>query len=543
MSKDLLHKILALKTENEVVEFKEAKTQYSKDKLGQYFSALSNEANLMSVDCAWLLFGVTNDRKVVGTSISDVQLNEFKNELAQHTSPRASFENTIRVDENGLEVIMCRIPPAPIGQPVAWKGFCYGRDGESLGPLNQHEYDIIRQQTAADWSAHIIAEATLDDLEPKAIAFAREQYLEKNKHIAKEIDTWDTITFLNKAKVTIKGGITRAAIILLGKPESDHFINPAQAQITWILKDKDNQQRDYAHFGCPLILAVDQVRAKIRNLKYRYITDGTLFPDEVDSFDPYIIRESLHNAIAHQDYTRNGRIDVVEREDGYLFFTNQGTFIPESVEYVVKSNSPESRYRNPFLANAMVNLNMIDTVGSGIRRMFEIQRAKYFPLPDYELEKSKVQLEIVGKVLDMQYASKLAQMPDLTLDEIILLDKVAKHKLINDAEAAILRKKRLIEGRKPNFYVSAKVAEVTGEQAEYIRKKGFDDAHYRDMILKYLETFGEGFKADFERLLIDKLPEVLNEEQKKNKIKNFLQRLHREGKISGGYKQAWRLSK
>lgn len=39
---EILDKLLQLTTENEVVEFKEAKTQYDKDKLGQYFSALSN---------------------------------------------------------------------------------------------------------------------------------------------------------------------------------------------------------------------------------------------------------------------------------------------------------------------------------------------------------------------------------------------------------------------------------------------------------------------------------------------------------------------
>lgn len=298
------------------------------------------------------------------------------------------------------------------------------------------------------------------------------------------------------------------------------------------MRDKDNIEKDYAHFGCPFILAVNEVKDKIRNLKYRYIKDGSLFPDEVDQFDPYIIRESLNNCIAHQDYTLNGKINVVEREDAMLTFSNAGSFIPESVEHVIKSDAPESRYRNPFLANAMLNLNMIDTTGSGIKRMFVIQRKKFFPLPDYDLSKNKVQVTIVGKVLDMKYAIKLAQMPDLLLDEIILLDKIAKNKSISDDEAKELKAKGLIEGRKPNYYVSSHIANATGEKAEYIKLRGFKDEHYKKMILEYIDKFGSADRQGIHKLIFEHLPSVLNEKQKNNKIHNVLYALSRkENKI------------
>ena len=129
---------------------------------------------------------------------------------------------------------------------------------------------------------------------------------------------------------------------------------------------------------------------------------------------------------------------MVEREDGILTFSNSGTFIPESVEHVINADAPESRYRNPFLANAMVNLNLIDTIGSGIKRMFNIQRKKYFPLPDYDVSNKKVQVSIIGKVLDVNSAKKLAQLPSLTLQEIILLDKVSKARKLTNEEAKTL---------------------------------------------------------------------------------------------------------
>lgn len=527
----ILDRLLNLTTENEVVEFKEAKTQYDKDKLGQYFSALSNEANLKGLDSAWLVLGVKNDKTVVGTIINDNQINEYKLEMANHTSPRLSFELTERVEIDGKYVILCKIPAAPLGQPASWKGHCYGRDGESLGALHDNERDRIKiQNTVRDWSAQIIPDATLNDLSQEAIKFAREQYIEKNRKNEDEIRQWDTVKFLNKVKVTIQGKITRTSLLLLGNPESDHFINPAQAKITWILKDKDNTEKDYKHFGCPFILSVSQLKNRIRNIQYRYIQDGTLFPDEVEQFDPYIIRESLNNCIAHQDYTLCGKINVVEREDGMLVFSNSGSFIPESVEKVIQADAPESRYRNPFLANAMVNLNMIDTTGSGIKRMFNIQRNKYFPLPDYDLSKNRVQVTIIGKILDIEYARKLAQLPSLSLNEIIVLDKVSKNKPINVAEAANLKTKGLIEGRKNNYHISSKVADATGDRANYIKQRGFKDDHYKTMILELIGKYGKATKNEINKLIIDILPSVLSKSQKENKVRNIVYAMSKKDK-------------
>ena len=133
------------------------------------------------------------------------------------------------------------------------------------------------------------------------------------------------------------------------------------------------------------------------------------------------------NLTAHQDYTIGGKINVVEFEDRKLIFSNKGSFIPKTINNVLESNAPEERYRNKFLLNAMINLNMIDTIGSGIKKMFQIQRNKFFPLPQYNIKTNSIEVIIEGKVLDINYASKLASMPDLTLKTIILLDKVQKN--------------------------------------------------------------------------------------------------------------------
>ncbi|MDQ7839081.1 MAG: ATP-binding protein [Thermodesulfobacteriota bacterium] len=396
----------------------------------------------------------------------------------------------------------------------------------------EREEAILNEPTSNidDWSAVIVLGATIGDLDPSAIATARENYKNKFPDKATEVDTWDDVTFLNKAKVTIKGKITRTAIILLGKEESEHFISPAEAKIRWLLKDAKGNNKDYRIEACPLLLAVDKIYSRIRKLKYRYIKDGTLFPDEVDQYEPYVIREAINNCIAHQDYTKGGRINVVEMED-QLIFTNLGSFIPGSVEKVVHENAPEEHYRNKFLATAMFNLKMVDTAGGGIRKMFNFQRERYFPMPEYDLSEGKVKVTITGKVLDMEYARVSAQNKDLSLAEIIMLDKVQKKKKLTPAEEKYLRDKKLIEGRKPNYYISAKVAQKTGQKAAYTKNKPFDKAYYLDLIEKAIREHGHVERNDVDELLWNKLPEWMNDKQKKIKINNLLAELRRKNRI------------
>ena len=539
---DLLKKILSTDTENEVLEFKKAHNQIDKDKLGRYFTALSNEANLKNERSGYIILGVDNSKNILGTNISDKQLNEYKLEIANHTSPTLNFIRAERIETEKGNVILLEIPATPQGMPVSWKNHYYARNGESLAGLSIEKIERIRNQVQTDWSKQIITDATINDLDEQAILKARKQYTEKNSHLTKEIEKWDDITFLNKAKLTINGKITRASILLLGKPEADHYLDLATSKITWILRDRDGIEKDYEHFFCPLLIEVENVFAKIRNLKYRYMKEGTLFPDEVDQFDPYIIREALNNCIAHQDYTLGGKINVVEREDGSLTFSNAGSFIPQSIENVITADAPEELYRNPFLANAMVNLNMIDTIGSGIKKMFVIQKNKYFPLPEYDISDNKVVVTITGKVIDINYARKLAQMPDLSLQQIMLLDKVQKRKELTDYEIQDLRNKKLIEGRKPNFHISEKVALGTGQESDYFKQKGVDDEFCKKIIVDYLTKFKEGKRSDFEDVLLNKLSDQLEIEQKRNRIKNILQSLKKEGLIIAIGKK-WQMSK
>ena len=551
MTRDIeakLNQLLDLPSENEVVEFKEAKQSYDFNKLGRYFSALCNEANLKAAPAAWLVFGVNDSRKIVGTSFRLMRkdLDSLKEEIAGKTTNRITFIELHEVVRPEGRVVLLEIPGAPRGLPVAFDGHFYGRDGSALGALNLEEIERIRaQSTVEDWSACIVPEATLADLDEQALAIARQNFKSKFPDKAAEVDTWDHITFLNKAKLTVKGKQTRTSLLLLGSEESEHFLNPADAKIRWLLKDHAGNDRDYALFGMPLLLAVDKVYAKIRNLKYRYIREGTLFPDEIDQYEPYAIREALNNCIAHQDYTLAGRINVVEREES-LGFTNKGSFVPGDVQRVVMEDAPEEHYRNRFLATAMFNLKMVDTAGGGIRKLFLFQRQRFFPLPDYDLSGNRVQLTLTGKVLDMDYARLLARDNGLDLQDIIALDKVQKRHLLNADEERSLKSRNLIEGRKPNYFIARSVAQQTGQKAKYSKNLAFDKQYYLDLICKAITEHGSMARKDIDELLWNKLPDWMTDKQKKTKVGNLLAELRRSQKIvnHGSFAQpSWALVK
>lgn len=513
--------------ESEHVEYKEAKNTFpiddSKDPhcIYGYCVALGNEMG------GCLVLGVNDDRQIVGTNfhIDHQNLKEF---IYEKTNQRIEI---IEGEVDGKRVIVIKIPARPIGSFLKFNKVPYMRVGQQLREMDQETIKKILNEGQVDWSGQVVKNATFEDIDDEAILVAKANFAKKFPNIKQEeIDSWDKKTFLSKAKLLNNGQVTNTALILLGKESSKDLLLPAVAQISWILKDADGENLDYKHFFPPFIKTVNDLYAKIRNLKYRYMKgSGSLFPEEVDKYEPYVIREALNNCIAHQDYSKHAKITVVEKPDS-LIFANDGSFIPKNIEAVIDTDTPPRYYRNKFLADAMVNLNMIDTIGSGIRRMFRYQRDRFFPLPSYDLSDEQVKVEIFGKVLDINYARILAENTSLSLEDIVLLDNVQKKKKIEQAAVNRLRKLGYIEGRYPNIYISASLAEKTNSVADYVNKKGLETKFYENLILDYLKVRSASRK-ELETFLTPKLSEMLTDKQKKKKVENLLHRMSLKGLI------------
>ena len=537
--------------ESEVVEFKEAKSNYSFNDIGKYFSALSNEANIRGLNEAWLVFGVTNDKRIVGTEFrKQGGLQNLKKELVNGTNERLTFMEIYELTMEKCRIVLFQIPPAIRGIPTTWQGAAYAREHESISPLPMNKVDLIRSQIGMDWSKEIVDGASIEDLNPEAIKKARELFSKRqsDRKKAQEIlSKLSDVEVLNKAGITIKGKITRTALLLLGNSESSYYFDGFIPRITWTLYNADNTVKAYEHFDMPMLLAVDKVYSRIRNVKYRYIAgQQTLFPDEVNQYEPELIKEIINNCIAHQDYRLRGKINVEEFEDK-LIFINEGAFIPETIEQALEPGYKPPYYRNTFLCNAMVNLYMIDTNSMGIPMMYQIQRDKCFPLPTYDLDSiNRVKVTVYGKILDKNYTQLLYSDEDLNMKTVFWLDKVQKQEVISKESFKILKKQGLVEGRYPNIFVSFKVADIVGQKAEYVRNKGLDDDICKQLIIKALEPMGEESKQELMNVLEKALPDVLSKEQKSKKVSNLLQAMKREGLIviKGKNKYAkWRLLK
>jgi ATP-dependent DNA helicase RecG len=166
-------------------------------------------------------------------------------------------------------------------------------------------------------------------------------------------------------------------------------------------------------------------------------------------------------------------------------------------------------------------------MGYGIHRMYIEQRKRFFPLPDYtKSTRDNVVLEIYGHTIDENYSKLLIEKKDnLNLTEVILLDKVQKKQNITDEGAKLLKKKELIEGRKPNYYISAKLAELTGQKANYTKNKGLDKEVYKGFVIKHIANHGFATRDEINTLLLSNLPDYKNDKQRKIYINNLIQEM------------------
>ncbi len=528
-------------SENEVVEFKKAERNFDIDDLGKYFSALSNEANLRGVDFAWLVMGYHEPtHTIIGTSFKDSEneLNKLKHDIGVNSTDKLTFRDIIPIFVEGKRILMFKIPAAPRNIVVKWKGIAYGRNGESLVPLNESKSDEIRYQSPKpDWSAELVPTATIEDLDELALATARIMYKKVHSSTipANEIDEWTTEEFLCHSEMMRDGRLTRAAILLLGNPLALQKIHPTNAQITWVWKDKDGEVVDYEHFSIPYVLTVDKIFGKIRNKTMRELPGGTLFPDTMKQYEDYSIREALHNCIAHQDYTLGGRITVVENE-GFLFYSNKGSFIPKTIEKVLKEKGPQSEYRNTCLVHGMVHFNMIDTVGRGIPKMFNEQRRRFFPMPEYEIdtENKLVSVTIYGISSNDEYTDLLKSDASLSLMECLWLDAVRQHKPITKEAAKHLKERNLIEGKAPRYNIALSVAQKTQQVGQYTKETGLKKDAMIKFVLQLANNAGVGGfrRLDVFDLLEQSLPVQMNKTQKLNFITNMLKSMQASGSLT-----------
>lgn len=514
-------------------EMKNLKNLFAGDEKNDVISYVAAIANM---EGGHLVIGVQDKTlEIVGTDLSKFNLNAQSAvwKLLEHCTNLSS--EGLSIDEYTTEdshktVWIIHIPKHLPRRPVYAHKKAWQRVEDSLVEMTQERLAAILEEPvfeAKDWSAEIVPNAVLTDLNELAVAKARVMFkkVHASKIPAEEIDAWTVEELLSNSGIMIDGKLTRAAIILLGKPVSVFKLRPAVVEVTWTLRDERQEVVDYEHFTAPFILTVDQILSKIRNLTMRELPGGTLFPETMKQYDDYTIREALHNAIAHQDYTLQQRINFVENP-GYLYYANGGSFIPGTLQNVLTTKGPQRYFRNECLCRAMVNFNMIDTVSRGIKKMFNEQWKRHFPMPDYEIDalNKEVGVKIYGNTINEKYTELLKENNTLTLEDCILLDAVQKRHRISEKDVVALLNRGLLEGDTSEYNISLDIAKKTKQLPYYTHNRGLDKAKLQHMILQYLQNAGSvGAKRDaiFDYLR-DVLPRNKTPEQQERMVGNIL---------------------
>ena len=520
-------------------EFKNLKNSFCGDEKDDVISYVSAIANM---EGGFLVVGVHDKTlEIVGTDTYNYDRQKailrMTERCANLSSEGLDIDEYI-TDDTHKTVWVIHIPKHLPKRPVYAHDKAWQRIEDSLVEITPERMNAILDEplvTDTDWSAVIVPNATIDDLDELAIAKAKVMFKKVHNRIpSTEVNAWSVEEFLSNAGVMIDGGITRAAIILLGKPVSVFKLRPAVVRVTWSLRDEHGDVVDYEHFTAPFILTVDQILAKVHNLTMREMPGGTLFPDVMQQYDDYSMREVLHNCIAHQDYTLQERINLVENP-GSLYYANGGSFMPGTLQKALATHGPQRHYRNECLCNAMVNFNMIDIVGRGIRKIFNEQWRRHFPMPDYEIDAAnkEVAVRLYGNAINEKYTTLLKEKKDLTLEDCILLDAVQKGHRINETDANNLLSRGLVEGEYPDLTISLSIARKTKQVPEYTKLKGLEKDKLKQMVIQFLQNSGsEGARREFiYKYLKDVLPSNKTEEQQLRIVGRLLVEMNEEGLI------------
>ena len=453
----------------------------------------------------------------------------------------------LRADDTGAVVWLVHVPRHAPRRPVVAHDIAWQRDHDKLVPLREDRLAAILAEplVGQDWSAETVPQASLADLDPEALALARRQYQGKHKQDrwAAGVADWSDAEFLDRARLTRNGVLTRAGVLLLGRAECAALLAPHPAELTW----KRPAERQTRHFGPPFLTATSKLMQCIGNPVIKLFPDTQLIPVQLPRYEVQLVLEALHNCIAHQDYECAERV-VVEEWPNRLCLRNAGEFVDGRPSDYYQGTRTPSRYRNAWLASAMHEVGMIDKAGFGIADMVNIQRKRFLPLPDYEGSTgAQTVFNVMGQTLSLDYSRLLMEQPDIDLATVLLLDMLQKGQALSAEQRRALRRRGLVEGRGTRTTLSAGVASAIGREAEYVDATGLDNQHFRALVLKLL-ALGPQPRVKVNRLLLDKLPaSIAGEQRRRDYIKGLLQDMARSGDIEniGGATRAarWALIK
>lgn len=543
----LIEKLAVLRNlpgETEWVEFKSARDNFHFDDLGKYFSALGNEANLKNQECGWLVFGVNDHRDIVGTNYRNdtTSLHSLKHEIAQHTNNNLTFTEIYPLNLSEGRVLLFQIPAAMPGIPISWHGHFYGRDGESLVPLNLVELDQIRNQTRIlDFSSRICIDASIDDLSEIAISNFRSLWYDKSNNT--NLLNCSVEQLLSDSELLIDGKLNYAALILLGKKEALSKFLP-NAEIIYEYRNSETETRNQVreNYRIGFLVIIDKLwdYVNARN-GIDYLQEKFLLKD-IPYFDKEVIREAILNAVCHRDYQSPGSV-YIRQFPKSIIIENPGGF-PNGVnpDNILDRTIP----RNRRIAEVFEKCGLVERSGQGADRMFRKLIEESKPLPDYsKSDQLNVFLKISAEIQDINFIKFISRIYkekkiELSVNELLVLHNISHKNPIKPIYQNYITKladNRIIQsmprGKGEKFILHPDIYERPAKKSS--RRNSLITFENKRKILDYLATRNS---ANINEI------EVLMSNLNRNQIHKILQSLKSDGRIEfTGQKKSgfWRL--
>lgn len=510
--------------EDENLEIKEAKAQYSYEKLVKYCATLANERG------GKMIFGVTNEkpRKVVGTNAFR-NLNEIKSKLVNRLK---IYVEACIVDHPNGRVLVFDVPSRPIGRPIPYDGGYFMRVGEELVEMTADRLGKIFAEAGPDFSAEICPKAKLSDLDPRAIDYMRAMW--KLKSGNEGLDTLETEQLLADLDLVIDGKVTYAALILLGTEQAlRRYLRQSEVVFEYRANEASISYQQRKEFRQGFFLFVEELWQIIdaRNEVYHY-EDG-LFVGDIPTFDDRVVREALLNAVSHRDYCV-ANPTFVRQFSHKLEIRSPGGFAPG----VTAENILWKQFsRNRLIAEVFQKCGLVERSGQGARLMFQRSIRESKLRPDFSrTDQHEVYLTLHGEVRDprfLHFFMKVGKetLASFTTQDFLVVDLIHQEQPIPPELQRHLP--RLLglgviesQGRGVNkrHFLSRRFYGSLGKKGTYTRKRGLDRQTNKQLLLRHIED-NEEDGTRFEELA-QVLPEL-----SRDSIQGLMKELKKEERI------------
>jgi ATP-dependent DNA helicase RecG len=376
---ETLERWLTVPAETERLEFKEAKTQYEKEKLLKYCVALANEGG------GYFVLGITDKtpRRVVGSQAfpSLTSINEIKSLIFQKLGFRVDVTELQHPDGR---VLVFEVPSRPVGQPLEFDGAYLMRVGEGLVPMTPDVLKRIFAEDQPDWFSQI-AQSNASPSDVIALLDTQSYFeLLKIPYPTKRDAVLKRLQSQKLIHQTSQGwNITNLAAILLAK-RLDAFSSTLARKAPRVViyegtsklktRDEKNGGKGYAVGFEGLVDFVYSAAPQNRFIEEAIRQEVKMFPRQA-------LRELIANALIHQNFLATGTSVMIEMYTDRVEISNPGSPPIEVARFI-----DENQSINESLAEIMRRFGICEEKGSGIDKVVEAAEVFQLPAPYFRVD-------------------------------------------------------------------------------------------------------------------------------------------------------------